>query len=194
MLTEDIDVSWKLQISHWDIRYEPKALCWILMPETLRGLWKQRLRWAMGGVQVLLKYLPALLHWRKRRMWVIYLEFLLSVLWAYVMMLVFVLWGAGFLIDLPAAIAIPTLLPGWNGVIIGTTCLLQIGVAMLLDARYERAHGYKLARVYYWMIWYPLAYWLLNMLTTVWALPLTLARNRKARARWVSPDRGVRPQ
>ncbi len=25
------------------------------MPETLNGLWKQRLRWAMGGAQVLIK-------------------------------------------------------------------------------------------------------------------------------------------
>ena len=47
--TDDIDVSWRLQLDHWDIRYEPNALCWILMPETYRGLWKQRLRWAVGG-------------------------------------------------------------------------------------------------------------------------------------------------
>src|ERR1700733_5580057 len=49
MVTEDIDISWRLQMRHWEIRYEPNALCWILMPETLRGLWKQRLRWAQGG-------------------------------------------------------------------------------------------------------------------------------------------------
>jgi len=55
MLTEDIDVSWSLQIRHWDVRFEPKAQCWILAPETLRGLWQQRLRWSMGGIQVLIK-------------------------------------------------------------------------------------------------------------------------------------------
>src|SRR5690606_14590126 len=49
MITEDIDISWKLQLDHWSIFYEPRALCWILMPETLRGLWKQRLRWSRGG-------------------------------------------------------------------------------------------------------------------------------------------------
>src|SRR5690606_1756376 len=41
-LTEDIDVSWRLEIRHWDVRFEPNALCWILMPETLQGLWRQR--------------------------------------------------------------------------------------------------------------------------------------------------------
>ena len=48
MITEDIDISWKLQLRHWDIFFEPRALCWILMPETLKGLWKQRLRWAQA--------------------------------------------------------------------------------------------------------------------------------------------------
>jgi len=197
MLTEDIDVSWKLQIAHWDIRYEPKALCWILMPETLRGLWKQRLRWAMGGAQVLMKYLPELFSWRKRRMWVISLEFLTSVFWAYAMALVFLLFLLSQFFPLPPGLAVNTLLPGWNGVVIGTTFLLQIGISLMLDAPYEarsvpRKRG-GLLRVYYWMIWYPLAYWMLNMLTTVWAVPKTLLRERHARAIWVSPDRGVRP-
>lgn len=49
MITEDIDISWKLQLRHWDIFFEPRALCWILMPETLKGLWKQRLRWAQAA-------------------------------------------------------------------------------------------------------------------------------------------------
>jgi biofilm PGA synthesis N-glycosyltransferase PgaC len=60
-LTEDVDISWKLQMADWEVRFEPRALCWILMPETLRGLWKQRLRWSMGGTQVLLDYWPQLL-------------------------------------------------------------------------------------------------------------------------------------
>ena len=60
-LTEDVDISWKLQLAGWEVRFEPRALCWILMPETLGGLWKQRLRWSMGGSQVLLDYTPQLL-------------------------------------------------------------------------------------------------------------------------------------
>ena len=39
MMCEDIDITWKLQTSGWLVRYEPHALCWILMPETLSGLW-----------------------------------------------------------------------------------------------------------------------------------------------------------
>lgn len=197
MLTEDIDVSWKMQIAHWDIRYEPKALCWILMPETLRGLWKQRLRWAMGGIQVLHKYLPSLLHWRKRRMWMIYLEFLISVLWAYSMAASLNLWLISQLINLPAWISVPGIIPGWGGVLIATTCLIQIGLSLMLDAGYEAEYlsnkRGSLLRIYYWMIWYPIGYWLLNMLTTVWAVPKTMMRKKNTRAIWVSPDRGIKP-
>ena len=64
VVTEDIDISWRLQMNFWDIRYEPNALCWILMPETLRGLWKQRLRWARGGAEVAWRYMRQLLDWR----------------------------------------------------------------------------------------------------------------------------------
>ena len=33
MITEDIDVSWKIQTAGYNIMYEPRALCWVLMPE-----------------------------------------------------------------------------------------------------------------------------------------------------------------
>src|SRR5690606_23418767 len=66
MATEDIDISWKLQRQHWAIFFEPRGLCWILMPETLRGLWKQRLRWAQGGAEVFLKHIRNIWVWRNR--------------------------------------------------------------------------------------------------------------------------------
>ena len=45
MITEDIAVSWKLHLRGYRIKYEPLAMCWMLVPETLGGLWKQRVRW-----------------------------------------------------------------------------------------------------------------------------------------------------
>ena len=188
MVTEDIDISWRLQMRHWDIRYEPNALCWILMPETLRGLWKQRLRWAQGGVEVTLRYLPQLLRWRRRRMWPVALEYLLSLVWAYVMLAIVSLWLAGKFVALPPGLHIATLLPQWHGVVLGVVCLLQFGISTLIDRRYETRVG----RNYYWMIWYPLTYWLLSTATTVAALPKALLKRKGTRAVWVSPDRGVR--
>jgi poly-beta-1,6-N-acetyl-D-glucosamine synthase len=188
MVTEDIDVSWRLQMRHWEIRYEPNALCWILMPETLRGLWKQRLRWAQGGSEVLLRYWPKLLHWRQRRMWMVAVEYVVSLVWSYDMALMVGLWLLGFVIPLPPSLHVPTLLPEWNGVVLGIICMLQFLVSLLIDRRYEK----RIGRNYYWMIWYPIAYWMLTTATSVVALPKAVIKRRGTRAVWTSPDRGVR--
>lgn len=189
MVTDDIDVSWRLQMDHWDIRYEPEALCYIYMPETLHGLWRQRLRWAQGGVEVLMRYGRKLPTWRHRRFWGVALEYMTSVTWSYVMLLIFVLYFLGKFMPLPPEWSVDTLLPEWNGTILGVTCLAQFLLSLWIDRRYE--HG-RFIRNYFWVIWYPLLYWILSMLTAVVSLPKTLLRRRK-RARWVSPDRGLRP-
>ncbi len=189
MLTEDVDVSWKLQMRHWDVRFEPNALCWILMPETLRGLWRQRLRWAAGGTQVLLKNALRLQNWRQRRMWPVFTEYVLSVAWAYSMFALCVCWLLGTVLGLPVPIRVDTLLPQWHGAIVGTTCLAQVGVGLWLDRRHDRG----LARTYFWMIWYPLAYWTLSMLTTLVGVPKAILRGKGKRATWASPDRGIDP-
>lgn len=188
MVTEDIDISWRLQMDHWDIRYEPNALCFILMPETLRGLWKQRLRWAQGGVEVLLRHTGDLLRWRGRRMWGVLAEYLLSVVWAYTMLFIIVLWLLGKFMPMPDALYVHTILPSWHGVILGMVCLLQFASSLIIDRRYETHVG----RNYYWMIWYPVAYWMLSLFTTVTALPKTLLKRRGKRAIWTSSDRGFR--
>ncbi|WP_171499838.1 poly-beta-1,6-N-acetyl-D-glucosamine synthase [Acinetobacter indicus] len=186
MITEDIDVSWRLQFDHWDLQYVPKALCYIYMPETFKGLWKQRLRWAQGGIEVLIAYVPKLFKWRLRRMWPIVIESIISVLWAYVIMGIFVLYFYGLFFPLPGEWAIQSILPQWYGVILGLTCLLQFLVSLMIDHQYDKK---RTLRTYFWVIWYPLFFWLITALTTVVSVPKTLLKKQK-RARWVSPDRG----
>ena len=188
MITEDIDISWRLQLDHWDIRYEPNALCFILMPETLKGLWRQRLRWAQGGVETLLRHSREMLAWRSRRMWGVWLEYLLSVAWAYSMLAIMLLWLLGLLLPMPPALYVDAILPRWHGTILGLVCMLQFALSLIIERRYE-THVF---RNYFWMVWYPLAYWLLSMFTTVVALPKTLLQRRHRRAVWTSPDRGIR--
>lgn len=187
MLTEDVDLTWKLQLRHWDVRFEPKAQCWILAPETLKGLWAQRLRWSTGGIQVIIKNWRIEHIWKARRMWPVLLEALMSALWAYGMLLIALLWLAGHVVEMPPEYRVDRYFSGWNGVVVGTTCLLQIAVSLALDKRYD--HGSL--KSFYWMIWYPLAYWMLSLLTTVVGVPRALLRNRTRRARWNSPDRGI---
>jgi poly-beta-1,6-N-acetyl-D-glucosamine synthase len=190
MLTEDIDITWKLQRAGWKVHFEPNALVWILMPETVRGLWKQRLRWAKGGAQVLRKNFDVLWHPRERFMWPLLIEMCASLLWSYLMVASAAMWLVDLLVP---AISIPTLgspfVPYGPGLLLGATCLLQFALSKWLDSRYETGLG----RNYYWMIWYPAVFWIINLATTVVAYPQVFARPAGQRARWVSPDRGVRP-
>lgn len=189
MVTEDIDISWKLQLAGWEIRFEQNALCWVLMPETLKGLWKQRLRWAQGGAEVLLRYTPRILAWSARRMWPIYLECLLSIAWSYLMVTALGIWLVSEVFDLLHPV-LSGLFPSWTGMLLSITCLAQFGVSLAIDSRYEAKIG-GIGRYYYWMIWYPLVYWLINVATTVVGLLKAVAKEQGQRAIWVTLDRGV---
>lgn len=189
MITEDIDISWKLQLDHWSIFYEPRALCWILMPETLRGLWKQRLRWAQGGAEVLLKNVGSIWVWRYRYMWPLLIEFSLSAIWAFTFALSMLLFAAGLVIELPPELQVASMLPpAFTGLVLACTCLLQFGLSLLIERRYEQG----LARSLFWIIWYPIAFWMLTLFTTLVSFPKVMLRRRQQRARWTSPDRGIK--
>ena len=94
---------------------------------------------------------------------------------------------AGKFVDLPAEYRIESFLSGWNGIVVGTTCLLQVAVSLALDSRYDQGS----MRGFFWMIWYPVAYWMLNWFTTIVAVPRALLRHATKRARWTSPERGA---
>lgn len=186
MLTEDIDISWKLQINKWELEYEPRALTWILTPETIIGLYRQRLRWSKGGVQTIIKYFPAMLNPKNCMMWPIFSEYVLSILWSYCMAFVSVIMLLGVFFTMPRDWQV-SVIPVWNGMLLGLTCLVQLLVSCLIDRRYDRG----ILKCYLWTIWYPLAFWLLNVVTSLVAVPAVLLRRNGARAVWVSPDRGI---
>jgi len=189
-VTEDIDVSWRLQMHYWDIRYEPRALSWIVVPETLRGLWQQRMRWARGGIEAARKHSYLLGRWSERRMWPVFIEYLLGAVWCYGWLLTVILFLCTWLFPdtWPVKYSVPTLFPRWTGVVLAMTSLLQFTVGLFLDSHYEKG----ILRNLYWAIWYPMVYWTLSSITTVMAIPQVLLRHgRPQHVRWQSPDRGV---
>lgn len=188
MITEDIDISWKLQLQHWAIFFEPRALCWILMPETLAGLWKQRLRWAQGGAEVFLKNIRNVWVWRNRRMWPLIVEYSLSTIWAFAYFTSMLLFVVGLFVFLPGGLNISQVFPpAFAGLLLGIVCLLQFSVSLLIERRYEK----KLGRSLFWIIWFPIVYWMLSLFTTLVAFTKVMFNGRNKRARWVSPDRGI---
>ena len=66
--------------------------------------------------------------------------------------------------------------------------MLQFGISIAVDSRYEK----RLGRVYYWLIWYPMVYWVIQVVTSVFAVPRAFSRKPGARGIWTSPDRGIR--
>ncbi len=189
MVTEDIDISWKLQLGGWRIRFEPNALCWVLMPESVHGLWRQRARWAQGGAEVMLRHTPQILRWKSRRLWLLWAEYWVSILWSYLLAVALVATivhtiepdAFGWAVDV---------MPRWFGVLLSVTCLFQFGVSLFIDSRYEARVG-GLGRYYFWIIWYPIAYWAIGVSTALVGVQRALRRKRGAPAIWGASDRGL---
>jgi cellulose synthase/poly-beta-1,6-N-acetylglucosamine synthase-like glycosyltransferase len=59
-LAEDTFTTFETQLRGHRVVFEPHAICWAEEPDSIAGLWKQRLRWARGNVQVTIRY---------RRLW-----------------------------------------------------------------------------------------------------------------------------
>ena len=188
MVTEDIDITWKLEKGFWDVRYEPRATCWIYAPETLKGLWRQRMRWSQGGVEVLRRHRDVWRHLRQRRLWPISLESAVSVIWAYCFWGMVFLWLFVALFDLAIGIRpSPPLPPAWTGSVLTLTCILQFVVSIYVDRSYEK----KILGHLFWVIWYPFMYWTISSFTVIFATPRALLKKKGVRATWQSPDRGL---
>lgn len=176
-VTEDVGISWKLQTSGWALKYEPKATCDVLMPDTLKGLWKQRLRWAQGGFEVVLKHGRSVLKSHDTGLRLILLEYIFSVTWA-------------FLLPVSIACAIfgvnlHSINVNYAILLTGVMSFAQFMVGLFLHGRYEKSSGLGFVA-----IWYPFAYWMINSFVLFVAIPKVLFGPKRQFSSWTSPDRG----
>ncbi len=191
MATDDIDITWRLEKAFWDIRYEPRAIVWVLVPETLEGLWRQRLRWSVGGVEVLKKNLDIWKDWRQRRLWPVFIEYVTSIIWAYCFWLVTAIWSLQFIFGAMEGFTFaPPFPPMWSGALLALVCLLMFVASLALDSRYEK----HMIRYLFWVIWYPMIYWLISATTVAVAFAKVMLRKKGVHGQgvWESPDRGIR--
>jgi biofilm PGA synthesis N-glycosyltransferase PgaC len=178
MATEDIALTWKLQRKFYDVRYEPRAVVAMQVPETLRALYRQRKRWATGLAQVLRRNAPMFGDWRSRRLWPVFIEAILSVAWAYTAVTMIGFWALSYAVGYAPLGANP--LPNFWGMVIATVALVQLGVGVWLDRHYNRRVG----RFYLWAAMYPLFYWMLMLVITVTATPAALLGRRRQTSHW----------
>jgi len=160
MATEDIDLTFKLQRNNFDIRYEARALVWMEVPEDLGVLWRQRCRWAVGLGQALKRHRDILWTPKQYRLYPVYVESFLSILWAWTFVAISAFWAVGMLFGHSPYGGSP--LPNYWGVMIFTCCLGQLLVGVLIDAKYER--GVLLE--FPFAIFYPCFYWMVMSLSS----------------------------
>lgn len=182
LITEDIGVTWKLERNFWDIRYEPNALCWMLVPETVKGLYRQRKRWAQGGQEVMFRHAGIFKSWRRRRMYPIFFEQVMSLLWVLLWLLLTI--TEIFKLCYNVGSYMPYL---WKSQFLSVICMVQFIVALSLEKKYDKD-------IFKYMIsaaWYPVVYWFISGIVALAALPSTIASHGKKLATWKSPDRGI---
>ena len=114
---------------------------------------------------------------------------ILTLVWSYLMLVMAIIWILHLLLPYAGFPPISSpFLPFGTGLLLGATCLLQFAISKWMDSRYES----QLIKNYYWMIWYPFIFWLITVSASIVAFPKVLFRGEQKRARWVSPDRGMR--
>lgn len=181
--TEDIDMTWALQRAFYRVQYCPQALAYIQVPNNLKEFWKQRQRWAIGGWHLLRTHKDIFLNWKWRRLWVIYLDMLLSILWS----LFFVAGMGGWLLS--------AVLPGSGGwgvnpvpsfmSVLILISMLQFVVSLSLNRRYDAS----IWREFHLVPWYPLFYFLVGALSVCRTGIKGLFQNLDSAGKWRSPAR-----
>lgn len=178
-MTEDIDATWKLYQKNWRVVYQPKAITWILAPEKIRNLIKQRSRWAIGGFEMLLSNKTLLFKgsWSEKCLLV---EMLLSHIWSWL-----------FLISVGQYIYYISLTHALK--INGTLMLLYVAVACIqffMGIRRSLKDAQLKASDYLVLPGYLLYYWLINLMTALYAEWAVLMK-KTSHGKWESPDRGI---
>jgi len=166
MATEDMDLSWRMQMRFWDIRYEPRAIVWMQVPPNFRELWKQRRRWARGLAQAVARHREIPFKWKLRRMWPIYYESCASMLWSFVFILMTVFWATSKLSGYTPLGASP--FPNFWGMAIATTCVAQLAIGAWVDRRYDP----DIMRSMVYSVFYPIIYWIMMaVITFIYTVP-----------------------
>jgi biofilm PGA synthesis N-glycosyltransferase PgaC len=181
MATEDIDLTWRLLEAGWQTTYEPDALVGMQVPTTLGALWAQRRRWARGQGEVLHEHLREVARWRHRRMWLLSIESVASLIWvvAIAATLVVIVFTAFF--------GEAWNVFGWGfawGIAIAVVATVQLTIAMQIDIGHDRL----LFRAFLVGPLYPLFYWMLSAAAALVEQTVALVRGpRGERVVWDIP-------
>ncbi|SMF85651.1 Glycosyltransferases, probably involved in cell wall biogenesis [Streptomyces sp. Amel2xC10] len=171
MATEDIELTWRLLEAGHLTAFEPHALVGVQGPQSVRGIWAQRTRWARGQGEVLRTHARTVVRPRQFTLWLIAAEALLSYVWV-IAMLTATVWGVVHWIGHPGDTKFRWMI-AWG-----------VGIAVAVELRPDLRLPYACLL----LPGYPLAYWTINALAAITAQTSGLLRGpRKRRVVWDLP-------
>ncbi|MSD83921.1 glycosyltransferase [Lactobacillus curvatus] len=191
--TEDIAISWDMQVHGWQAYFAPHIRFFMDVPETLPELVKQRRRWTAGGIHVLLtKSMDVFRHPLKQLAMIpIIIDYSLSVVWSlffWLSMIAFV--GVQVLYLVQGAWA--PLITNFCFAAIFISIEIVVGLIQLIMASYFNDHGQSLKYIAF-APWYILIYWMVNTYTVAVEIGPTIIQILKGEDAgvWKSPKRSV---
>ena len=180
MATEDIELTWRLLLAGWETVYEPRALVGMQVPPSLRALWAQRKRWARGQGEVIHAHFGEVIRWRNRRMWLLVMESLVSLIWIVALVASLIIAALGVSLGGEDVFGFAL---AW-GVAIATVATVQLIVALWLQHGYDRT----VLRPLLLGALYPPAYWLIAATAALRSETVALVRGpREERVVWDIP-------
>ncbi|MFK5005794.1 glycosyltransferase [Lactococcus formosensis subsp. bovis] len=190
-ITEDIAVSWALQLKGWRIQYAPNARCYMEVPEKISVLYKQRRRWAQGGLEVFMSHaLDVLLHPVKTFPFIFLLmDQFLSIMWAIFWFIssLFVIYWLFFWVALGDGFQIRRFM---ISALIFIMYEFIVGVTQLLTSIWFNDSDKAAMKYSLFAGWYTWIYWLISPFTLLAALPRAIkAQITGGGGTWVSPER-----
>jgi biofilm PGA synthesis N-glycosyltransferase PgaC len=190
-ITEDIAISWKLQLNNWRVQYCPSAWCYMEVPEDLGTLYKQRRRWAQGGVEVFLSHATDILfHPIKTFPFIfLFLDQFISILWA-------IFWLVSTLFVIFYVIYCLSIGDMWNikRLFISSCIFIMyefvVGVVQLISSMVFNDSQKGTLKYIFFAGWYTWLYWLVSPITLLASLPRAVkAQITGGGGTWTSPER-----
>jgi poly-beta-1,6-N-acetyl-D-glucosamine synthase len=179
--TEDIELTWRLQLRGYRCIYEPAAQVGMIVPRNLRQWFAQRKRWSQGLVRVLQAHAWTVVRKNEWPLYPLLLEATLAIIWCHLLILFTALWAVALIFG--AGLLGNSLVIGrWGAMTVGIA-ILQILWGMKLDSRHDKGvrNLWPIAPLY------PLAYWWMQAFTVVWTTVPTLLTPRGKAIIWNIP-------
>ncbi|UQS87085.1 glycosyltransferase [Nicoliella spurrieriana] len=178
VMTEDIDITWRLYRKNWQVLYNPNIICWILVPENVRNLIKQRQRWARGGLEVLSGNRDMLIHGKLSEKFLLS-ETIVSNAWAVITILSTITYILTFVLD-------------HNLTLDGNILLFMLLVSFtqfLISFAFSKKSTFMNWSDFLLLPAYIMYYWIINLISCIYAM-ISFFLDPDHVGTWRSPDRG----